>query len=193
MLDQLFTGQSLLFSVPAMLGSLVFLMKLGLMLLGGAVDADVEADVDVDADVDTADASGHAFTFLSVQSIAAFLMGFGWGGLVGLLTLEWQIVPSAGLGIAFGAFLVWLLGILLRAVHELQGSGHVLIEDAAGCRGTVYTAVPQRAGGAGQVRVVIGDRERYFNATSIDEPLPTGTAVRVVYVNEDRSLMVTRI
>ncbi|MCP3904766.1 MAG: hypothetical protein GY715_14155 [Planctomycetes bacterium] len=197
MLDILFATDALLFTVPALLGTAVFLMKTGLMLLGGAVDADVEMDVDADADVpegvhDPGD-STDAFTFISMQSIAAFLMGFGWGGLVGFRTLEWSLVNSLLLGVGFGVFLMWLLGIMLRAVYDLQGSGHVSIESAIGRDGTVYAEIPGSDAGAGQVRVVIDERERFYRAVSVDEKLPTGTRIRVVRVTGDNTLTVRKV
>ena len=100
MLGGLFQTDALLFTIPALLGTMVFLIRMGLMAIGGigegldgagdmdvAVDIDVDADVDLGAEVESGD-STHAFTLLSVQSVGAFLMGFVWGGLGGLLGFE---------------------------------------------------------------------------------------------------------
>jgi len=204
MFKALFDTDALLFTVPALLGTALFLMKLGLMALGGFGDADVDADVDVDVDVDldvdadVADAADAAdstssFTFFSFQSIAAFLMGFGWGGLIGFVTLDWGVGRSIVAGVVFGAALMWLLGIVLKAVYDLQSSGHVRIGDAIGCDGTVYASIPAREEGAGQVRVVIGDRARFYNAVSDGDPLPTSTRVRVRGVNRDNTVTVSRV
>ena len=148
------------------------------------------ADVDLGTDVDSGD-STHAFTLLSVQSVGAFLMGFGWGGLGGLLGFEWAMPMSLLLGIGFGAGMVWLLGLLMKAMYDLSSSGTVHIQDAVGAQGTVYANVPAQGDGRGQVRVIINERARIYNAVSDGEAILTNSSVRVVRVNEDHTLTVT--
>ena len=102
MLDAMFGQQALFFTVPALLGTVVFVARLIMMSLGGG-DAGGH-DGDLAHTGDSAD-STHAFNLLSVQSIAAFLMGFGWGGLGGLIGFEWpmpaSLLTGAGLGALF--------------------------------------------------------------------------------------------
>ena len=195
MLWGLFEQEALFFTIPALLGTFVFVLKLGLMTLagfGGDFDTDVDADVDVNLGEDAGD-STDAFTLLSLQSIAAFLMGFGWGGLAGHLGLDWSLPMSLLLGAGFGALLVWLLGLLMKAVYDLQSSGHVRVEDAVGSEGVVYANVPAKGVGRGQVRVVVNERARIYNAISDGEPIATSATIRVVQVNDDRSLTVTAV
>ena len=199
MLGGLFEQQALLFSIPAMLGTAVFALRLGLMAFGG-MGADVDGHDALGADVSGGDVpdhgdgdSTHAFNLLSVQSIAAFLMGFGWGGLGGLLGLEWPLSMSVLAGAAFGALLVWLLGLLMKAMYDLQSSGNVRIEEAHGAEGVVYARVPGRGQGRGQVRVVINDRARIYTAVSEAEPIATNTRIRVLRVNEDHTLTVAAV
>lgn len=193
MLGGLFEGEILFFTVPALLGTFVFLLKLGLMTvagLGGDVHTDLHADADVDLGDGHASDSTDAFKLLSIQSMAALLMGFGWGGIAGRLGLDWSLPMSLLLGAGCGLLLMWLLGLLMKAVYDLQESGHVRIEDAVGAEGVVYAGVPGKGHGRGQVRVVINDRARIYNAVSDGEPIATSSAIRVVRVNEDQSLTV---
>ncbi len=195
MLQALFDQEALLFTLPALLGTAAFLVRLGFMAIGGIGDADVDTGIDVDADLGEADAadSTDAFNLLSVQSVAAFLMGFGWGGLGGLLGFEWTFPMSLLLGVAFGAGLVWLLGLLMKAMYDLQSSGNINIHDAIGVEGVVYTNVPALGAGRGQVRVVVNERARIYNAVSDGEAIVTSSAIRVVRVNEDQTLTVTAV
>jgi hypothetical protein len=139
----------LLFTVPALLGTAVFLVRLGLMTIVGLdhdvdvphdvdiphdVAIDAQGDVDLGHDVESGD-STEAFKLLSIQSVAAFLMGFGWGGVGGLLGFEWSFPMSLLVGVGFGLVLVWLLGILMKAMYDLQSSGNVRVEDAVGTEG----------------------------------------------------------
>jgi membrane protein implicated in regulation of membrane protease activity len=199
MLDQLFTGHAAWFSVPALVGTAVFLLRVVFMLIGGGDLDDGAADlgdIDVDfGDADTGDASdfdesGHAFTWLSVQSIAAFGMGFGWGGLGALNGAGWNITLSIAVALVAGLGMIWLLALLLKALHDMQSSGNLSIRSAIGATGDVYLTVPAHDSGTGQVRLVIGDRERFYNATTSGESLPTKTRVNVVAVNGDNTLNV---
>ena len=200
MLGGLFQQEALFFTIPAVLGTTVFLIRLGLMTIGGFadgvdgvdVDIDVDADVDLGADVEASD-STHAFELLSVQSIAAFLMGFGWGGVGGLIGFDWPFAMSMLTGAAFGAGMVWLLGLLMKAMYDLQSSGNVNIQDAVGAKGTVYTNVPAQGGGRGQVRVVVNEQARIYNAISDGDAIVTSSNVRIVRVNEDHTLTVTSV
>ena len=88
MFDTLFQQPALWFSIPALAGTAIFLLRLALMLIGGD-SSDGGVDLDADADFDLGDGGdhldpGHSFEILSVQAIAAFAMGFGWAGLGGL-------------------------------------------------------------------------------------------------------------
>ncbi len=197
MLDRLFSQETMLFTIPALVGTGVFLLRMSLMALGGFgadVDADADIDVDVDADVDT-DSDGSdstdAFKLLSIQSIAAFLMGFGWGGASGIIGLDWGLGLSLLLGVGFGVALMWMLGLLMKAVYALQSSGNIRISDAIGLQGTVYAQIPAKGQGKGKVRLVIENRARMYYAASDGELISTNTAVRVTRINDDNTLTVT--
>lgn len=195
MLDELFSGNLLFFSVPAVAGTVFFVIRLVMMFAGLGVDGDVDIDVDhggLDAGADPHH-STEIFKILSIQSIAAFLMGFGWGGLGGLKGAGWEFGTSLGAALLGGIIMVWLLTWLLKLVHDLQTSGTVSIQSAIGAEGDVYVTVPQRGNGMGQVRVIVSDRQRIYNAVSEADPLPTNTRVRVTRVNEDNTLTVSPV
>ena len=190
MIDIFFGGSAIWFGIPAVIGTLFFTVRLLLMFVGG--DADVDADIDFDADIDTGD-SDHAFSVLSIQSITAFMMGFGWGGLGGLRGAGWNEPTSLMFGLLAGVGMVWLLAKLLGFTRRLQSSGNILINDALGVEGTVYVGVPGSRAGRGKVRLVIGERQRYLNAVTDEEPLGANTAVRVTGINDDNTVTVTKL
>ena len=189
------------FGVPALLGTVFFSLRMMMMLVGGA-DADAGLDVDVgdigeigDAgDVDSISESGgdvddssQAFKVLSLQAIAAFMMGFGWGGLGALKGAGFPLWASGAFAVACGGGMVWFLGKLLKFVYSLQSSGTVPMYHALEAEGTVYARVPGADEGSGEVRVVIGDRERFYKAITDGEALPRDTKIRVVEVNNDEN------
>ena len=200
MIELFFGPMAIWFSIPAAVGTTFFSLRMALMLVGGDADANVGGDVDFDVggdvDVDTVEAgeaaeSTSAFKVLSVQAIAAFLGGFGWGGLGALLGAGWSPVASALVGLVSGAGMMWLLGRLLVFIYGLESSGNVEFYHALESEGSVYAQIPAAGGGVGQVRVVIGDRARFYKAITEGEALPRDAKVRVVSVNDDNSVTVT--
>ncbi len=196
MSDLFFGSPAAWFTVPAIVGTLFFSLRLALMFVGGAdtgMDADLDFDIDVDVDIDTdAGDSSEAFKVLSLQSIAAFMMGFGWGGLGGLRGTGWSLTMSAAFGVAAGAGMVWLLGKMLEAIYRLQSSGNISITQALEREGTVYNAIPAHGQGKGRIRLVIDDRERFYKAITDGEALASHHRVRVLRINDDNSVTVER-
>jgi len=189
MLDLLLRGNAVWFGVPAIFGTAVFVVRLVLMLVGGAGLADADVDATHVPDATHPDPTG-AFKALSFQSIIAFAMGFGWAGLAGLHGFKWGIGAAILLGLGGGLVMVWLLASLLRGMYELNSSGNIAPESAIGAEGRVYASIPERGGGSGQVKVIVKERQRIYNAVSQGPACPTTTRVRIVGVLDERTLTV---
>ena len=93
MMTFFFTGPAVWFGIPAVIGSALFLVRVVLMLVGGA-GLDLDFDTDHDGVVEHADSS-EAFKVLSIQTLAAFAMGFGWGGLAAYRGSGWPMTCCA--------------------------------------------------------------------------------------------------
>jgi len=189
MLDSLFTGNTLFFSVPAVAGTLFFLIRMGLSFVGLDLDGPEFDSSGLDPTADPHHSSA-LFKVLSIQSIGAFVMGFGWGGLGGLNGAGWGFGGALVSAIVGGVLMVWLMTWLLKIVHDLQSSGTLPINAALNATGEVYANIPAHGEGTGQVRLVVQQRQRIYNAVSLDAPLPTSTQVRVVKVNENNTVTV---
>lgn len=203
MMDLLFNGHAGWFAVPAIVGTFFFALRIVLLFMGGDGDVDVDASgdlaIDTDMDLDAiGDGTGAdhtdsdaSFKLLSVQSIAAFMMGFGWGGLGALRGAGWEWPTALLVALGSGGAMMYLLGICFQFILSLQSSGTVNMSDAVGAEGKVYVTVPED--GTGQVTLVISGRQRTCNATSTGGPLPTGTRVRVLSVQSDNTLTVSPV
>ncbi len=192
MMNVLFSNGAAWFTVPAILGTLLFALRVVLMLIGGDADGG-DADFDLaDGDIELTD-SGHAFEVLSIQSLAAFFMGFGWAGFAASEGFNWPLASSILIGVLFGAFLVWVLALMLKAIHDLQSSGNVSIRGAQGLEGDVYTRIPEKGAGRGQVRLIIQGRQRMYTAFTEGDTIESGTRIRVVQVNDDNTVTVARV
>lgn len=198
-MDIFLDGPALWFTVPALLGTLFFLLRLVLLAFGGShgdlgaghVDAGVG-----DLHVDHADPAAHhtdpgfAAQFLSVQGATAFFMGFGWCGLCAWIALDWSLPASFAVAFLGGLLMTLLVGTLFRGIRRLEASGTVPLSAAKGVLGEVYVTVPARGRGAGQVRLVMAERQRIVNAISDGGELPTRARVRVLTVNPDNTVTV---
>ena len=196
-MDTLFDQPAVWFSVPAIVGTAVFALRLTLMLVAGdsgegalEIDGDVEFDIgDGGEHLDP----GYSFELLSVQAIAAFLMGFGWAGLGGLNGAGWGVTACIASGVVGGSSMTWVLAMLLRWMYSLESTGNVSIQMALGVEGEVYANLPTRGEGHGQVRVVVDNRQRIYNAVSDGDAVSTGSRVKVTEVNSDRTLTVHKL
>ncbi len=196
-MDTLFDQPAVWFSVPAFVGTAVFALRLVLMLIAGD-SGEGALEIDADADFDIGDGGehldpGYSFELLSVQAIAAFLMGFGWAGLGGLNGAGWGVTGSIASGVVGGVAMTWVLAMLLRWMYSLESTGNVSIQMALGVEGEVYANLPARGDGHGQVRIVVDSRQRIYNAVSDGDAIPTGSRIRVTEVNSDRTLTVHKL
>jgi hypothetical protein len=196
MLDVLLGGNAALFGVPALLGTLFFLGRLVLMFV--ADGGDLHQDVGLHVDAGTGDVAGHtdsssAFKILSLQAIAAFLMGFGWGGLGIVRGWGWPVLAGVGVGILTGSAMAWVLGKLLLWIARMQSSGTLPIESALYETGVVYVTIPERRVGRGVVRVVVNERMQYYPAVTDGAALDTQATVRITAINDDHTLTVERV
>jgi hypothetical protein len=190
MLDALLSQPAIWFTIPAVLGVTGFLIKISLMLFGVGADVDGGADVvDVDAHGDTT----SAFQVISVQSAMAGIMGFGLiglGALVGLkLNFGWSLVVGVLGGIAF----MTLMGTMMRGVAGLATSGNISPSMAVGQEGDVYVTIPAKGSGRGQVKLVIGGRQRIYIADSAGPEIASQRRARVVAAHADNSVTVEAV
>jgi hypothetical protein len=195
MLDLLFSGGAAWFTVPALLGTGIFVVKLVLMLAGGSDDLDLGGDASAGhAGLgDVHDVHGHGgglMAIASVQGISAFLMGFGWAGLGGFQGLKWGVIPSMGIGMVGGVAMGALFVALLSTTRKLSTSGNINLAQAKGATGEVYATVPAAGQGRGQVKVVVSGRQRIVQAVSVGESIATGITITVVEVRPDNSMVV---
>ena len=180
----------------------LFLVKAALLFLGIGADVDVDADIDVDVDVDvdagdTDSALVHASNaadlhFVSVNGILAFLAVGPWF-VVGTYSMWGSHVISLLCGIVAGFIAMYLIAVMLRALKRLETSGTIRMKDAIGQIGEVYLTVPEMDKGRGKVNLALGGQLQDYTAISRDsEPIPFGTKVRVVDIEDDDTLVVQR-
>lgn len=194
----LFDNGAAWFSVPALIGTLFFGIRIVLALIGldfddGGDGADAgfgdTGDPSVEEGIDHAE-STSVFKFLSIQTITAFAMGFGWGGMLGLRTFGFGLPESVGVGTLLGVVFAWFVVWCFSMIYGLESSGNISIRDALNTEGTVASTI--EPGRTGRVRVTIGDRQRAFTAITDGDALASGTRVRVTRINSNQTVTVVR-
>lgn len=187
MLNLMLSGDALWFTIPALIATGAFVIKLGLLLMGG----------DTGGAVHDADIPGHdttpAFKLLSVQAMTGFLMGFGWGGFAALKGSALGMPASIGVGVVCGLGMMWILAMVLRGMHELESSGNIDLADIVGREGVVDVTVPAQRAGRGRINVVIDQRRRSYAAITEGMELARAARVRILSAEGDNTLMVAGV
>ena len=208
MMDQWFGDQAVFFSIPALFGTLIFVLRMGMLLSGADDGGDLDAggmdlgDADVGADGLDANSEPYdhggtnpdsSFQLISFQTIAAFLMGAGWGGLGAYrgsaLDFGWSMAVAVVCGIA----MLYLFAWLMKAVYDLQTSGNISPRMVIGREATVDVEVPSARGGQGTVKIVIDERMRRYRALTEGATIPRGSSVKIEKFNADNTVVVTRV
>ena len=185
------------FSVCAVLGTVIMLCQLVMTLVGADVD-DVDApdigelgdDLEMGDDfVDGHPSANLFFEALSIRSLIAAVAFFGLGGLAAEyagMSAYSTFVCAVGAGVVAMFFVAWIMRLLM----QLKSSGTVRIEQCVGHEGTVYLTVPGNKSGAGKVTVMLSDRTMEFPAVTNTDAIPTGSRVVVVDVSGPSTLEV---
>lgn len=186
MMDILFGDLAPWFTAPALLGTGFLLIQLLLGELGGDGALDIDLDIDIDGDH-----PGAEFGLLSIQSICAFFVGYGWIGLAAFRFLSVGFTGAALIGVMAGIGVAWLMIYLLRSFLKLQNNTNVSISQAVGLVGEVYATVPPAGQGKGEIILVINQSQHnYFAIQESEEPIGTHTRVRVVRADTASNIIV---
>jgi len=191
------SADQLVYFVVGAAATALFLIRMGLMMAGiGDADhgGDFGTDVSGDADFAGHDAghvdSGATFQIFSLLSMLAFFMGAGWAGLAARLTWGWGAGPSAAAAVGFGILCMLLAAWLIKSMRRLEAAPRMNLAACVGSTAQVYLPIPARGQGQGQVRINIQGRSRIVAASTQGEALSAFTAVKVLSVQSDNSLLV---
>lgn len=204
------------FLTCALGGTLIFAARTAMMFIGlsgGEADADIsdfeadfeadfnagmeldldggDTDLDVSSDTDASADSDASLSYLSIQSLTAFLMMFGWVGLAMSYESNLPGVIAVSGGIFAGFVTVWLLKLIFGLFLGLRSDGTMRIKSAMGAGGKVYLRIP--AEGSGQIEVEVDGRLKIFDAVSKQkEEILTGEPVTVVWIQDNNTLVVEK-
>lgn len=161
----------------AMFSTLLFLIKLVLFAtLGG--DTEVVADFNSEIDTDC------SFNFISVQSVIAFFMGFGWAGYAALKQFALPQLISFGSAFGIGLVFMFLTAFLMFLTKKLEKKVTKDKSTAIGQTAKAYTNFAPHS--AGQIEVEINEQLSVVNAfNDTDEDIKSFDIVKVTKVVDD--------
>lgn len=164
--------------------SVMMLIQVVLLVFGMDGHADAPDSFDLDADH-----SGGGGV-LSVRTVTAFFVGFGWTG-VAAIESGMQLIPSILLATLVGGGFMLGIFFLMRALYGLRYSGTLDYRNAVGTIGTVYLRVPAAMAAPGQVEVPVQGRVMVAQAfTKSTTDLPNRSRVKVVDLVDQNTLLV---
>ena len=156
----------------ALIATILFIIKLFLFAIIGG-DAEVHTDFNASVETET------AFDFLSIQSVLAFLMGFGWLGLACLqewgLRLRFTIILSVLFGFVLMYFSAWLMFCIKKLNHRVKRD----YTKCVGLKGRTYTKFTPHS--QGQIEINFNDKlsiEEAINNT--DDEIPSFTNIKII-------------
>ncbi len=186
------------FFICAIVGGLVFLIRLILSLLGahhGDIDIgghDVDFGGHDSGFTDHHGDSDSSFKAVSIQGISVFFMMFGLVGLAMSRQSGYTAFFSMLGAIIAGILSFWLIGKLFKFMKQFQSEGNLDIRNAIGKEGTVYLNIPEQ--GDGVVQIEVQGTLRELSAVSADKiSIKTGERVIVENITGNNFLVVRKI
>lgn len=166
----------------ALISSLVFTIQTIMLFVGFDTDADFSGG-DVAFDVD-------GLALVSVKTVACFLLGFGWSGVI-LAPLFENAWVVALISLSIGALFMFGAWILLKQVLTLSQDNTFHADKIVGYTADVYLRIPADADKSGKIMVSYEGslhELQAFNAGA--EEIPTGAKVHIVEAIDDATVRV---
>ena len=205
--SQVFACVAIPSTVLLLAQTVIMLMGMGSDTAADDVDVDAEIDSELEADV-PADSDGvfgseelevdsdvtgmDGLRVFTVRGIIAFLVVFGWVGVV-MDSAGAALWISLAVATASGVAVMFALAFMMRAVLKLRDNGNIDNRNAIGVAGKVYLTIPPKRSGEGKVNVMLqGAYVERDAVTDESEPIPTGCEVVVVALSGQTTLVVKR-
>ncbi len=161
----------------AWFATIFFVIKLSVFaIVGGGTE--VGGDFNTEFDTDT------SFDFISLQSLLAFLMGFGWMGYAGLQQFGLTHIVTFLSAFAVGLFFMFASAYLMFSVKKLEKNVKKDKTTAIGKTGKAYTNFEPK--GQGQIEVEINGQLTVADSINTEDfAISAFEMVKVIKVEND--------
>ena len=153
--------------------------------IGDNFELDGDFDAEVDLDIDVADGLSMTMHLFTVRGVISFFMVFGWSGVILTSAGELSGVAVFFISLGTGFIMLFLIALVYYFFDKISQEGNVDLKQAIGKQGSVYIPIPKRNEGIGKVQIVLSDALKTLDAIAKDQPITTGSQVKVVgIINE---------
>jgi hypothetical protein len=192
----------LVFWGAAIFGSVFFLLRVAMFIIGGfgaddvhdgSMDAhDVHGDVH-DSGHDGLEASDGAFKLLSLNSITGFIAMFGWAGLAAYLQYGLPFPAALAIAGVSGFFVLVITALLFYFAMKLKSPGEEFnISQAVGTIAEVYLQIPPS--GTGKISFSVNGTKYETNAVSgSGKMIDSFEKVRITGIIDSHTAAVARL
>lgn len=162
----------------SLFSTILFILKTIIFTLTGG-DAEVQSDFISISDTDA------SFSVLSLQTILAFFMGFGWMGLAALNQLKLSMILVITLAFIVGLVFMFATAYLMFSISKLNQRSKIDYNDCVGREGKVYQNIEPKS--EGQIEIVINKKLVIVNALNLeDEKIDAFQKIKVEKVENDK-------
>lgn len=173
-----------IFWTIGLFATVLFLLKL-------VVFAIVGGDVELDVNFDSITEAETSFGFLSVQSILAFFMAFGWCGLAALNYLNVGTKVSIAIAVFTGLFFMWFSAYLMFNIKKLNKKIVVDINELVGKIGKAYTSFEPKS--EGKIEITLNNKLSILDATNLsEEKINSFSEIKVEKI-EDKKIYIVKV
>ena len=177
------TFENILWTI-AWFATVLFVLKL---VIFAFVGGDMELDIDFDSitEVET------SFGFLSVQSILAFFMAFGWCGWVAHNYLNVGNKLAIIIAIITGLFFMWFSAWLMFNIKKLNKKIVIDINELIGKTGKAYSSF--EANGEGKIEITLNNKLSILDAINLsEEKIKSFSEIKVEKI-EDKKIYIVKV
>lgn len=171
------------FAAVSIFSTVFYIIKLALFIFIGG-DSEVDANFDAVTETET------SFSFLSVQSILAFFMGFGWSGLAAITQFEAEAKTALLIAIVIGLAFMYTSAYLMFSIKKLNKRIKIDYTQLTGKSGKTYTSIEPHS--EGQIEISLNNKLSIINAINADnEKIEAFSLIKVIKV-ENNNIYITK-
>ena len=158
--------------------TIFFVIKLIIFSIFGGDGSEVDGDFNTEMDSDP------SFSFISLQSILAFLMGFGWMGYACLQEFKFSQIITLLCAIGVGLIFMFATAFLMFSVKKLEKNVKKDKKTALNKIGKAYSNFEPK--GHGQIEIEINGQLTVAEAVNnTEEEIKSFDAVKIIRVENE--------
>ena len=171
-------------AIPA---TVIFAIQTIMTFIG--VDSSEGLEADFDSNLDGGDAPFQLFSF---RNLINFLLGFGWTGVS-----FYNLIPSKIIlivtAVLVGALFVYVFFLVITQLMKLSENASYKIEETKNKTAEVYLTIPGNMEGKGKVLISVRGSVRELEAMTKGEKISSGSAVKILSIENESILLVEKI